>query len=170
MGNAYFHQIRRYGAENIMNDMQTRFLHWVVSMLMYIGAVAATIMGLIELAFVILGVGIVLWFIVLSLGELDQAKHVAGMQILLWGFGFGTLCVLFLGSDFSTFSSMNVTATGLSTGIGIFILTLMVAMAFWQQATTEDQIAQLIREKNDTKNEIKALQKQLKQIKSVIHG
>lgn len=152
-----------------MNDMQTRFLHYVISMMMYVGALAAALFGEINLAFLILAVGLILWFIVLAIGDLSDAKRISGMQLLIWGVAFATLCLLFLGhTDDSPL--IWVTTTGLAVGLGAFIFSLVFAILFWHLADLEDESREQEKQLQELQTQLDSHQKRLDEQERLIHG
>ncbi|MCF7843155.1 MAG: hypothetical protein K9N11_09950 [Lentisphaeria bacterium] len=149
--------------------MQTRFLHYVISMMMYVGALAAALFGEINLALLILAVGLILWFIVLGIGDLTDAKRISGMQLLIWGVAFATLCLLFLDpADDSTL--IQITTTGLAVGLGVFIFSLVFAILFWHQADLDDDARLQEEELRGMQSQLETLQKRLDRQERLIHG
>lgn len=152
-----------------MNDMQTRFLHWVISMFMYLGAAAAAIFGQITLAFLILVVGLTLWFTVIGLGELENGRRISSMQILIWGIGFSTLAILFLNNQTEKIRA-NVPTVGIAVGGGVFILTLILALVLWQSASQDAQKKELTKEMNRLQKELESLKRELGKLKTLIYS
>ncbi len=152
-----------------MNDIQTRFLHYVVSMLMYVGALAAALFHESLLAFLILAVGLSLWLVVVSLGDLEDAKRITSLQILIWGIFVGALSVLFLGPDAGTEGPL-ITTLGISLGVILFTLCLIVSVLFWQLGNQEEKMDRAEAEKQRLKAEITELKQKIEAVNILIHG
>lgn len=153
-----------------MNDMQTRFLHWVISMSMYLGATVAAIFSQANLAFLILIVGLLLWFTVLGLGEMENDRRISSMQVLIWGIGFGTLAILFLKDGSQMLSPTKISTIGIALGGGVFALTLILAILLWQSDSQNEQNNQLTKETHLLKRELETLKRELEKLKTLIHS
>ena len=152
-----------------MNDTQTRFLHYVVSMLMYVGALACALFNQATLAFLILGVGLALWLFVLALGDLDDAKRISALQFLIWGIFTSTLCMLYLGHSAQDIRPAP-TPPGIGIGIIVFILCLGLSVLFWHQGDQDESIQKMEGQRHHLEGRITDLSKKLKELDTLLHG